>query len=70
MIIDAWGRNASIELPNVNSSLMYSKEITIDSSPAFITNVTTNVPSGEYGAGHNIEINFHFSRQVRLFSST
>jgi len=68
VILDGWDRHVSLHLPTIssNSTLSASKTIAIESYPASITNITTDVISGVYGAGNNLEIYVHFSRQVAV----
>lgn len=66
LIMDAWQRNATIYLPSLNStnSLLSSKNITIHSDPARITNISTSVESDEFGAGHLIDFKVKFDHSV------
>lgn len=65
-ILDGVGRDANLDLPPVASdgSLVNSKEISVDDSPAVITSITSTTSSGEYGAGQQIEFKVHFSKQA------
>ncbi len=68
LIIDAWQRNVTTHLPNLNSTnnLLSSKNITVHSEPAIITDISTTTESGEYGAGHIIDFEVKFNHKVSL----
>lgn len=67
LLVDAWQRNVAILLPSLDSThgLLASKNITVHSEPAIITNFSTSVGSGEYGAGHMIAFVVKFNVKVR-----
>ena len=66
LVVDAWKRNATIYLPSLNStrSLLASKNVTVHSEPAIITDISTSVASGEYAAGRIIDFVVKFNRKV------
>lgn len=65
-VVDAWGRSTKLGLPdptNLNSLLSSSNIIVSDAQPT-ASFVSTSVVSGEYGAGHHIDLTIEFSRNV------
>jgi hypothetical protein len=68
LIVDTWMRNATLTLPNLNSThcLVASKSITINNDPAYITKISTDTANGEYGAGQIIDIAIEFDRKVSV----
>mmetsp|Transcript_28601 Transcript_28601/g.60128 ORF Transcript_28601/g.60128 Transcript_28601/m.60128 type:complete len:196 (+) Transcript_28601:967-1554(+) len=66
-IEDAFGRPAILTLPAVEMefSLAASKSVTISDSNPVVLGVTTTLPNGEYGAGHEVDFIVSFDREVR-----
>ena len=69
-IIDAFRRNAQIILPSAESveNLLLTQNKSVHSDPAKIVNITTNVMSGEYSAGHLINFIVEFNHEVSCTS--
>ena len=66
LVMDAWQRSVAVHLPSLNSTknLLASKNITVHSKAATITNISTSIDSGEYGAGHIIDFKVKFNHTV------
>ena len=67
MFTDGHNRTVLATLPGINigEDLVDSKEIGVSSDPAAIRNISSFIPPGEYGAGHEIGFEVEFSRTVR-----
>lgn len=70
IIVDAWNRSCDIILPFPNSTtnLLPSQNISVHSDSAKIINITTDVASGEYAAGHIIKFHVDFNHEVSRYS--
>lgn len=69
-IVDAFQRNVQIILPSAESvnNLLLAQNKSVHSDPATIVNITTNVMSGEYAAGHLINFVVEFNHEVSCTS--
>lgn len=65
-IEDAFGRSANLDLPAVGlgSSLKASKILGISDNQPTAESVSANLPSGVYGAGHEVHFVVSFDREV------
>ena len=61
-IKDGWDRNASLVIP---SSSIAKTALVVHNQPAHINELTSVIPTGEYGAGHDIYLSAEFSDMVR-----
>ncbi len=70
-IVDAFGRSAILTLPTIGLefSLAASKSLTISDNKPIALGVTTILPSGEYGAGQELDLIVSFDREVRNFAA-
>lgn len=62
-IRDAWYRNVSLSIP---TSSVSNTPVVVHNQPAHISQITSSVPDGEYGAGHDIDFTVEFSDKVRF----